>query len=172
MIKFMLTAVFLTVLTGCTTSGPVKSIAPGDSAGESTSELVVIRVDKALASMNTFYVRLDGEDIFTLNIGQYTKLTIPPGKHTISVKCFGWFPTWREDFESFTVQPNEIVYFETSPSWSCSLIDPISPEAAKEKMRRLVVHMLIGRDPKALQQLDQWGTIGETLLEEIIKTNY
>ncbi|GAB7549698.1 hypothetical protein [Cupriavidus sp. 8B] len=81
--------------------------------------------------MNSYYVALDGRDVFSIGSGENTKFSVPLGEHTVSVKCFGgWSPTWKEDGKKFVAQRDRVSYFEISPNMSCAKIVQIDTEEA------------------------------------------
>jgi hypothetical protein len=93
----------------------------------------VIRNRNILGSAVSYYITLDGTDMFAIRVGQHTKFSIAAGEHYLGVKCFGgWAPTWKEDSKKFNLLPQGDAYFLVSPSLSCADIQAISPESGKE----------------------------------------
>ena len=124
------------ILTGCTTasSGRLGEL-PKINSGDPSSKLVIIRVSTIVGGANSYYVSLDGKDIFSLRSGDYTSFYIPSGEHFIAVKCFGgWTPTWKEDSKSFTAKPKQTYYFEISPNFSCAEIVAIDDDKSRKLM--------------------------------------
>ena len=84
---------------------------------------------------NSYYVTLDGQDIFAIRVGQYTKFKIVSGVHHIGVKCFGgWSPTWKEDSIAFDLTPGGQTYFVISPDMSCADIKPIGKDEGERRI--------------------------------------
>lgn len=128
MIKHVLAGFVLVALSGCASSGRIGEL-PQVAASESSSRLVVIRASSLIGAANTYYVALDGEDVFSIRSGEYTAFPIPEGEHFVSVKCFGgWTPTWKEDAERFVARRDQSIYFEISPSMGCADIRFIHEE--------------------------------------------
>lgn len=120
------------LITGCASSGRIGEL-PTVGDGDPHSQLVIIRVSSIVGGANSYYVALDGKDIFSLRSGDYTRFYIPTGDHFISVKCFGgWTPTWKEDAKKFTARPKNSYYFEISPNFTCAEIVPVSDEKGKK----------------------------------------
>jgi len=134
-IGFSLAIVLTLGFSGCSTSGrigPLPSIADENSS----SQLVLIRVSSIVGAANSYYVALDGKDIFSIRSGENTEFPIPAGKHYVSVKCFGgWTPTWKEAAKRFNALPNQTSYFKISPNLSCAEIVSIEPDEAKTEIQ-------------------------------------
>src|SRR5947207_2671879 len=95
--RIVLAACCALALAGCAASGRVgalPAVAPGQPAGK----LVVLRVSSVLGVANSYYVVLDGKDVFVLRSGEHTAFAVVPGEHAVGVKCFGgWTPTWKQN---------------------------------------------------------------------------
>lgn len=124
-------AVLCTMLFGCATSGRIGEL-PAIATGAPSSPLVLIRTSSLVGATNSYYVALDGKDVFSIRSGENTQFPIPAGEHTVSVKCFGgWSPTWKEDGKQFVAVGGQANYFEISPNMTCAKIEQVSPESAK-----------------------------------------
>lgn len=73
-------------LCGCATSGRIGATL---EPAQETAQLVLIRPPNPIGNLATYYVTLDGREIFALRAGEYTKLAIPSGKHTLAIKSYG-----------------------------------------------------------------------------------
>lgn len=126
----------LTILSmiGCASSGRIGEL-PSVSSGAPSTKLVLIRASNLVGATNSYYVALDGQDVFTIRSGEYTEFPIPSGSHNITVKCFGgWSPTVKENSTPFTAAPSGAAYFRIAPDLTCAKIYEIDPsEAAEEK---------------------------------------
>lgn len=129
--KTLLVAMVAAILSGCASSGRIGDL-PAVATGSLPSQLVLIRVRSIVGAANSYYVALDGNDVFSIRSGEYTQLPIPPGEHFVAVKCFGgWSPTWREDSKNFVAVPDQPNYFEISPNMTCAEIRQITSDAGK-----------------------------------------
>ena len=121
-------------LSACASSGRIGDL-PAVAEGATSSQLVLIRVSSFVGATNSYYVALDGRDIFSLRSGQYTEFRIPTGEHFVAVKCFGgWSPSWKKESKRFVAAQDQTNYFEMSPNLSCADIDPVTAEEAKKMM--------------------------------------
>jgi len=119
------------ILTGCASAGRIGDL-PVISEGASSSTLVLVRPSNVIGMANSFYVALDGKDVFSIRSGDNTHFLIPAGEHAVSVKCFGgWSPTWKEDSKSFLAEVDRASYFSISPSMSCAKIEQVSEAQGK-----------------------------------------
>lgn len=135
MIRFIFLVALVFVITGCATSGRIGEL-PSVADHETSSQLVLIRVSSIVGAANSYYVALDGKDVFSIRSGEYTEFPISTGEHFVSVKCFGgWTPTWKENAKKFNALPNQTSYFEISPNLSCAEIVSIAPTKAKDEMK-------------------------------------
>ncbi|WP_157003051.1 hypothetical protein [Ralstonia sp. A12] len=122
------------MLFGCATSGRIGEL-PAIPADVSASKLVLIRSSSLVGATNSYYVALDGKDIFSIRSGENTQFAIPMGSHTVSVKCFGgWSPTWKEDGIQFAAAASEANYFEISPNLTCAKIVQIDSDGGKRQL--------------------------------------
>ena len=136
MFRFSLLLIVAFTVSGCASSGRVGNL-PDVAPGEASSELGLIRVSSPVGLANSYYVSLDGKDVFSLRSGQHTQFPITAGQHYISVKCFGgWSPTWKEDSTSFVARANEPSYFKISPDLRCAQIVQIPVAEAVELKAR------------------------------------
>lgn len=127
--KIFAVGVLSTALFGCATSGRIGEL-PNISSG-APSELVLVRPSSLIGATNSYYVSLDGKDVFSVRSGDYTRFPLPSGAHTVSVKCFGgWSPTWKEDGKQFVAVPAQANYFQISPNLTCAKIAQISADDA------------------------------------------
>ena len=82
---------------------------------------------------NSYYLALDGKDVFSIRSGEHTQFPIPAGEHVVSVKCFGgWTPTWKENGKPFVGAERQASYFEVGPSMGCAKITQITPTEARK----------------------------------------
>ncbi|OCS45077.1 hypothetical protein BEK67_23390 [Ralstonia pickettii] len=96
---------------------------------------MLIRTSNLVGATNSYYVALDGKDVFSIRSGENTKFSIPAGEHTVSVKCFGgWSPTWKEDGTQFMAAPDQANYFEISPNLTCAKIGLIDSDRANKQL--------------------------------------
>ncbi|CAJ0817765.1 hypothetical protein [Ralstonia flaminis] len=134
MLKLAIFAVLCASLSGCATSGRIGDL-PTIAAGAPSSSLVLIRPSSLVGATNSYYVALDGKDVFSIRSGENTQFPIPSGEHTVSVKCFGgWSPTWKEDGKQFVAVEGQSSYFEINPNLTCAKIMPMPAEAAKTQL--------------------------------------
>jgi len=134
-IKSLLLIAILSI-TGCATSGRIGDL-PSVASGAQSTKLVLIRASNLIGAPNSYYVALDGQDIFTIRSGEYTEFPIPSGQHNIGVKCFGgWSLIWKEKSISFTVAPSGTAYFRIIPDLSCAKIYEIDSNEANDEMKR------------------------------------
>ncbi|WP_316682960.1 hypothetical protein [Ralstonia flaminis] len=134
MLRTTTLAILCTTLFGCATSGRIGEL-PTIAAGAPSSSLVLIRTGNLIGATNSYYVALDGKDVFSIRSGEHTQFPIPSGEHTVSVKCFGgWSPTWKEDGKQFVAVEGQPTYFEISPNLSCAKITPMPAETAKTQL--------------------------------------
>ena len=166
------TILWVLLLSGCA-SGPIGRL-PVIKDYNQTGDVFVIRDSNFLGSGVSLYITLDGNDIFAIRIGQYTKFGIVSGEHLIGVKCFGgWTPTWKEDSKRFSILPQQELYFIVSPSMSCADIQPISPELGKEWINKTTyISMqqadkpIINKETEAVPSEDSQKTL-ETLENDL-----
>lgn len=127
----LLAALVVAILSGCASSGRIGDLPAIPTSGPS-SQLVLIRVSSIVGAANSYYIALDGKDVFSIRSGEYTQFPIPAGEHFIAVKCLGgWSPTWKEDSQKFVPIPNQTNYFEISPNMTCAEIKEITADAGK-----------------------------------------
>ncbi|MRT00186.1 hypothetical protein GJQ57_16210 [Ralstonia pickettii] len=132
MLRTTAIAALCTTLFGCASSGRIGEL-PAIAAGTSASPLVLIRSRSLIGATNSYYVALDGKDVFSIRSGENTQIPIPAGEHTVSVKCFGgWSPTWKEDGKQFVAVGGQSNYFEISPNMTCAKIEQIDSNDAKK----------------------------------------
>ncbi|PMS35915.1 hypothetical protein C0Z20_16480 [Trinickia symbiotica] len=95
--------------------------------------MVLIRPSSLIGATNSYYVALDGKDVFTIRSGENTQFHIPAGEHVVSVKCFGgWSPTWKEDGKQFFAAQDQPSYFQISRNLTCAKIAQINSEDARK----------------------------------------
>lgn len=134
MLRTTTLALLGTALFGCATSGRIGDL-PTIAVGASSSSLVLIRPSSLVGATNSYYIALDGKDVFSIRSGENTQFPIPSGEHTVSVKCFGgWSPTWKEDGKQFVAVEGQSSYFEINPNLSCAKIMPMPAETAKTQL--------------------------------------
>ena len=103
------------------------AILPTIAAGAGSSTLVLARDSSLVGMTNSYYVALDGKDVFSIRSGENTHFPIPLGQHTVTVKCFGgWSATWKEDGKTFVAEQNTASYFSISPNLTCAKIAQVN----------------------------------------------
>jgi hypothetical protein len=134
MMKKVFAALIVVILSGCASSGRIGDL-PTVIGGSASSQIVLIRVSSLVGAANSYYVALDGKDVFSIRSGQYTTFPIPTGEHFVAVKCFGgWSPTWKEDSKRFVAMKDQTNYFVISPNLSCAEVNSVAEEDGKKKM--------------------------------------
>lgn len=129
--RLLIIIVFALCVGGCASSGRIGDL-PVVAASGSPSQLVLIRTSSLVGVANSYYVALDGKDVFSIRSGEYTQFPISAGEHFVAVKCFGgWSPIWKEDSKKFIASPNESSYFAISPNMSCAAIEQVTADTAK-----------------------------------------
>jgi hypothetical protein len=132
--KLLIVSCLLIGLGGCASSGRIGEL-PVVATGVPTAKLVVIRVSSIVGVANTYYIALDGKDIFAIRSGEHTEFRIGAGEHHIGVKCFGGLtPTWKEDSVKFSAASETENFFEISPNLSCAEIKAIEADEAKKRI--------------------------------------
>lgn len=133
--KMFLAVCLLAGITGCASSGRIGEI-PTIASGQQAGKVVVLRVSSIIGVTNSYYIALDGKEIFAIRSGEHTEFKVSAGDHSIAVKCFGgWSPTWKEDSVNFSVSSETESFFEISPvPLVCAEIKPISAEEAREQI--------------------------------------
>jgi len=123
------------LLVGCA-SGPIGRLPAIEDQAQS-GDVFVIRNSNFVGSGVSYYITIDGNDMFAIRVGQYTKFKLVIGEHYIGVKCFGgWSPTWKEDSRKFSVLPQQGTYFIVSPNMSCADIQLMNPESGIEWIKK------------------------------------
>jgi hypothetical protein len=123
--------VLCATLVGCASSGRIGEL-PAVADGAASSQLVLIRSSSLIGATNSYYVSLDGKDVFSIRSGENTSFRVPLGEHTVSVKCFGgWSPTWKEDGKQFVAAQDQSNYFQISPNMTCAKIEQIAADSGK-----------------------------------------
>jgi hypothetical protein len=122
------------VLAGCASSGrlgPLPEIEPG----RPVSRLVVYRISSLIGVTNSYYLLLDGREIFSLRSGEHTGFMIESGEHVLGVKCFGGVsPTWKENFVMRLFSPESEHFFEISPDLNCARIIAVPADEGKKSI--------------------------------------
>ena len=119
------------VLTGCASSGRLASL-PKVEPGTPSAKLVLYRISSLIGVTNSYYVILDGKEIFSLRSGEYTGFMIGSGDHVLGVKCFGGVsPTWKEQYVMHTFSPGGEYFFEIGPDLNCARIKAVSSDEGK-----------------------------------------
>ena len=133
-----------TFLAGCATSGRIGSTV---AASPETDQLVLIRPPNPIGNLATYYVTLDRHEIFALRAGEYTKLAIPAGKHTLAIKSYGAHTQPDpEEGEAIEVIKGATLYFSISTAYT-----------TKALLHRIT-------DDQAASALDRCGFVPETRL--------
>lgn len=119
-------------LFGCASSGRIGDL-PKTRDGVPTSLLVLIRPSHFAGSAVSYYMKLDGKEIFSIRSGEDTSITISSGEHRLTVKCAGGPTTpWEEHGGLILVPPNQAVYMEVTPDLTaCAKIHALEPVEAK-----------------------------------------
>lgn len=134
MIKKVVAGLIVLFLSGCASSGRIGDL-PTVIGRAPSSQLVLIRVSNFVGGANSYFVALDGKDVFSIRSGQYTTFRIPTGEHFVAVKCFGgWSPTWKEDSKRFVAMQDKTNYFVINPNLSCAEINSVPEEDGRKKM--------------------------------------
>jgi hypothetical protein len=134
MVKIIFISFLVVVLAGCASSGRIGAL-PTIAPGKEVSKLVVYRISSIVGVANSYYVTLDGRDIFSIRSGEFTQLSIEAGEHSVGIKCFGGFsPTWKEDAVQFSALPKSESFFEISPNLSCAEIKAVTVEEGKKQI--------------------------------------
>lgn len=126
----------LFVLAGCASSGRIGEL-PLISAETPTAKLAVMRISSIVGVAATFFVVLDGNEIFAIGSGEHTEFKIGVGEHYIGAKNFGgWTPTWKENSVRFTALAEKEYFFEISPNLLTGTADiqSVEPAAAKKSI--------------------------------------
>ncbi|MCX5723539.1 MAG: hypothetical protein NTX84_03270 [Nitrospirae bacterium] len=126
----------LFALAGCASSGRIGEL-PLLSAGTPTAKLTVMRVSSIVGVAVTFFVVLDGEEIFAIGSGEHTEFKIGVGEHYVGAKHFGgWTPTWKENAVRFTALAEKEYFFEISPNLltGSAEIQSVEPAAAEKRI--------------------------------------
>ncbi len=125
----------ITFLAGCATSGRIGSML-ADSP--ETAQLVLIRPPNPIGNLATYYVTLDGHEIFALRAGEYTQLAIPAGKHMLDIKSYGAHtPPDPEAGEAIEVIKGATIYFSISTAYTTrALLTRITDDQAASALER------------------------------------
>jgi hypothetical protein len=130
--KLLLVVCLVAGISSCASSGRIGEI-PTVPLGQPAGKLVVIRVSSIVGVANSYYIAIDGKDIFAIRSGEHTEFTVGAGEHYIAVKCFGgWSPTWKEDSIKFSASSEKESFFKISPNMTCAQIKPIEADEAKK----------------------------------------
>lgn len=113
-------------------------IRPAVTAGDAAAQVIVARNRNPIGAANSNEVTVDGTKVLAIRVGEYARLTLDPGNHTLGVRCFGgWIPMWNEDRIDVSLAPKAVKYFLISPSGglACSEIEPVDERAGEEYVR-------------------------------------
>jgi hypothetical protein len=119
------------LLAGC--AGRIGEL-PAVPAGEVPAELVLIRVSSLVGVTKTYYVTLDGRNVFAIRSGQHTMFPIPAGQHFVGVKCSKDDAPLKENAKGFTVAPRQPIYYEISPNPDCGEIEQVPATEADARI--------------------------------------
>ncbi|WP_345817737.1 hypothetical protein AAGS40_30550 (plasmid) [Paraburkholderia sp. PREW-6R] len=163
--RILIAALLCMGLFGCASSGRLGAL-PAITGGQPSSELVLVRPSNFIGAANSYYVALDGKDVFSIRSGDYTKFRVPSGEHTVMVKCFGgWTPTWKEDGKHFVAATDQASFFEISPSFTCAKITQINAGQASKLLaanrfvstgivsNRDIIKPAVGSEDRSQEQL-------------------
>ena len=132
----------LCTLTGC--AHGLIGVLPETKNKDNASEIIIIRNKNFLGAAKSDRITLDFHDIIGIRVGEYTKFHVPPGQHTLGVKCSGGWSPWTKEMNIDVVcEPNKKYYFLVSPSIVCAKIEPLNEKdglkrIAKSKHLKLV----------------------------------
>lgn len=114
--------------------GPIGTL-PKVTSAKKAAESIVIRNKNIVGATNSLIITLDGQEIFGIKIGEYTKFNLEPGKHSIGVKCFGgWTPTWKEDKKEILFNTESKYYFLISPDLWCAEIEQLTEQEGVKRV--------------------------------------
>lgn len=144
-IIIILAAMFLA---GCAAnydlSGRIGKLPKIDNPAES-GKVVVVRTSNPIGCLVNYTIVLDSWDLFYIKSGEYTEFLVPPGEHSIAVKCFG-DGSIDLDSKKFVASASAVSYFKVRPAafeegkgWKakarhCRII-PISADEANALLR-------------------------------------
>jgi hypothetical protein len=75
------------------------------------TDLVIIRKKSMLGAANTFELTLDNRKIYGIRNGQYVRLSVDSGPHTLGVRCFGGWTFWWHHYKiSHWLRPKTTEY--------------------------------------------------------------
>ena len=119
-------------LVGCA-SGPTGRLPPVN-INQPAGEIFVIRDNSILAFANSFYIAVDGVDVFAIRKGQHTKFKLRAGKHFFGMKHLGGGYRWIEDYKEINVLPGSETYIVVSPNMNSIAIQIVDKKEGMERM--------------------------------------
>jgi hypothetical protein len=134
-IIIVLAALFLA---GCAAnydlSGRIGELPKTDNPSES-GKVVVVRTSNPIAFIVNYTIILDLWDLFYIKSGEYTEFLVPPGDHSIAVKCKGDRGI-EIDSTKFVASAGAVNYFKVRPNLNpCARIIPVSADEANALLR-------------------------------------
>lgn len=127
-------------LAGCAAnydlSGRIGELPKIDNPSES-GKVVVVRTSNPIGFIVNYTIVLDLWDLFYIKSGEYTEFLVPPGDHSIAVKCYAGIPYgWQIDSTKFVASAGAENYFKVRPNLSpCARIIPVSADEANALLR-------------------------------------
>ena len=134
-IIIILAALFLA---GCAAnydlSGRIGELPKIDNPSES-GKVVVVRTSNPIGFIVNYTIVLDLWDLFYIKSGEHTEFLVPPGDHSIAVKCYGDRGI-EVDSTKFVASAGAVNYFKVRPNLSpCARIIPVSADEANALLR-------------------------------------
>jgi hypothetical protein len=124
-------------MTPLTLMTPLNKSVPAIQDPNEIGQVIVIRNVNIVGSAIPYFINIDWTDVFSIKVGQYTKLSLNPGDHFIGVKCYGgWTPEPKLDVNKVLVEENKTLYFLISPSLSCADIKQITKDEADKRIQQ------------------------------------
>lgn len=125
----------LCVFSGCASSGAIGTL-PQIQDVNSAGDVFVIRESSIVGAAMSYVVTVDGNDIFEIGSGQYTKFKLNQGRYNIGVKCFGgWTPSTKEESVQVAVKANGSSFLVIAPNARCAGIRQESEETGQREIQ-------------------------------------
>ena len=121
-------------LFGCASLRPVTNIPEGE---DQQNNVTLLRNFNFYASAYHYWATLDDEDIAGLLVKQNVSFILPPGKHSLGVRCFGGlWPMWWHDQIHVVISNSVKRYFLLSPYFlGCAEIEEIQSSEGLDRLR-------------------------------------
>jgi uncharacterized protein YceK len=122
-------------LAGCgTTSGQIGEL-PAVVSNTDASSVTILRTSSAMGLMQGYAVALDGKEVLGIGSGEYSKLFVPEGEHTLTLHCFGnWSAEAKQGNVTFSAKIRENQFFLITPGLACGSIRAIDQGTAEKEM--------------------------------------